>query len=168
MNETLLELNSNQEIEWNMKIVLLYRSFSIIFIITGTICNIISALVYSKKKMHHTSYSIYLFVLAIVDLGVTWIGNLRFIIMFTIINTSINEKNVDYYDLFFSNGFDLRETSLVFCRLHRFLTYYLLHCSSCLLCILSIDRFFGVVLVLKSSRFCTVKLAKRVIIGIIV
>jgi hypothetical protein len=85
MNETLLELNSNQEIEWKMKIVLLYRSFSIIFIITGTICNIISALVYSKKKMHQTSYSIYLFVLAIVDLGVTWIGNLRFIIMFTII-----------------------------------------------------------------------------------
>jgi hypothetical protein len=162
MNQTISTIETTTE---KTKIILLYRCFSLIFIIIGTICNLISAIVYSKKRMRLTSYSIYLFVLAIVDLSVTWVGNLRFILMFFKIDLNDEYINNNGQELYFSSGLDLRETSLIMCRLHRFLTYYLLQLSSCLLCLLSIDRFFGVVLVLKSSRYCTIYVAKRIIIA---
>lgn len=156
LSDILMEQNDNiYKNEDDIKIVYIYRIFSVLFIITGTICNILSAIVYSKRKMLTKSYSIYLLVLALVDLSVTWIGNTRFILMFFKIGYS-NKFNLWY-------GFDIREISLISCRLHRFLTYFLLQFSSCLLCMLNIDRFIGCVLVLKSTSYCKASIAKRIV-----
>jgi hypothetical protein len=65
-------------------------------------------------------------------------------------------------------GIDIRETSLVLCKIHKFLTYFSLQLSSCLLSMLSIDRFFGVVLALKAFTFNKKSLAHRVSIILII
>lgn len=41
---------------------------------------------------------------------------------------------------FFLLGFDVRSTSFVVCRVHRFTTYFLLQLSSCLLALMTLDR----------------------------
>ena len=117
----------------------------------GTVTNLISAIVYSKKKMRKTSYSFYLFSLALADLSITIIGNSRLAVM--------------HYK---SAGFDLRETSAAACRLHKFLTYFFLHLSSVILCFLNIDRFFGCVLASKASMFCKPITARLIVLGTIV
>ncbi|CAF0795434.1 unnamed protein product [Brachionus calyciflorus] len=152
----------------------IYRIFTSLFLIIGTVTNILSAIVYSRKKMRKTSYSVYLFALAIVDLCVTINGNTRIFLMafefdFLKTNQSNLQKSFDSYSnqkIF--KGIDIRETSLVACRTHRFLTYFFLQLSSVILCLLSIDRFFGCVLVLKSSRFCKPSIARKIILICIV
>jgi hypothetical protein len=148
---------------------LIYRVFTVLFLIVGSITNLLSAIVYSRKKMQKTSYSFYLFALAIVDLCVTVNGNTRLVLMsFDLDLTVSNHKQKQTpRDLIFK-GFDLRETSLAMCRVHRFLTYYLLQLSSILLCMLSIDRFFGVVLALKAFTFNKISIARKVILIAIV
>jgi hypothetical protein len=128
---------------------IIYRIFSVLFLVIGTSTNILSILVYSKKHMRKTSYSLYLLELAIVDLFVIMIGNARYAI-------------ISYF------GIDIRETSLVLCKIHKFLTYFSLQLSSCLLSMLSIDRFFGVVLALKAFTFNKKSLSHRVSIILIV
>lgn len=128
---------------------IIYRIFSVLFLVIGTSTNLLSILVYSKKHMRKTSYSLYLLELAIVDLFVIVIGNTRYAI-------------ISYF------GIDIRETSLVLCKIHKFLTYFSLQLSSCLLSMLSIDRFFGVVLALKAFTFNKKSLAHRVSIILII
>ena len=61
-------------------------------------------------------------------------------------------------------GFDIRETSIVVCRMQRFFTYYSLQLSSCLLCLLSIDRFFGIVLALKAFQLNRSSIARKIVV----
>jgi hypothetical protein len=136
------------------QVVVFYRCFSVLFLAVGTICNILSVAVYSRKHMRQTSFAIYLLALAIVDMCITWIGNVRFILMFY--NFGLPKTT--------ALGFDIRETSIAMCRLHKFFTYYFLQLSSVILCMLNIDRFVGCVLVLRSSLYCTATVAKRWII----
>lgn len=148
----------------------IYKTFTICFLITGTLTNALSALVYSKKHMRKTSYSVYLFSLAIVDFLVTLNGNLRLLFMcydMTWLKEALSYESTrllepDYVRMIFA-GVDVRLTSLFACRMHRFLTYLLMEFSSVILSALSIDRFFGCVLVLKSSRFCKPSVAIRVV-----
>lgn len=152
----------------------IYKAFTIIFLLVGSTTNILSAIVYSRKKMRRSSYSVYLFVLAIVDLCVTINGNTRIFLMsfefdFLKSNHSDNQKvygPISSRPIF--KGFDIRETSLAACRIHRFLTYYFLQLSSVILCLLSIDRFIGCVLVLKSSYFCKPSMARKIIIAVMI
>jgi hypothetical protein len=65
--------------------------------------------------MRKTSYSFYLFSLAIADLSITLIGNLRLALKH------------------YKKDFDIRELSLASCRIHLFLTYYFLQLSSIIL-----------------------------------
>ena len=61
-------------------------------------------------------------------------------------------------------GFDIRETSIIMCRMQYFITYYFLQLSSCTLCLLSIDRFFGIVLALKAFQFNRSSIARKVVL----
>ena len=142
--------------------LLIYRIFTVTFLILGTVTNAISAIIYSKKKMRKTSYSFYLFSLAICDLCVTITGNSRLAV---IVFTTSNSPTVENETLF--DGFDLRESSIVACRMHKFFTYFFLELSSIILCFLNIDRFFGCVLVLKASKFCKASVAKRLVLSAI-
>jgi hypothetical protein len=150
---------------------IIFRVFTVLFLIVGSITNLLSAIVYSRKKMQKTSYSFYLFALAIVDLCVTVNGNTRLVLMsynFDLVPSNhSNKQQQTPRDIIFK-GFDIRETSIVMCRVHRFLTYYLLQLSSILLCMLSIDRFFGVVLALKAFTFNKISIARKVILIAIV
>jgi hypothetical protein len=177
----------------------IYKIFPIVFLVVGTIANILSAIVYSKKKMRKSSYSVYLLTLAIVDLFVTLTGNTRILLMsydldifFPVdmhtanltadIASIADEFNATTrtlipfrefqrvhlqhtvsHDAIF-HGVDLRETSIYACRIHRFLTYFWLQFSSIILCMLSIDRFFGCVLVLKASRLCKPSIARKIVV----
>lgn len=149
----------------------IYKAFTIIFLLIGSASNILSAIVYSRKKMRRSSYSVYLFTLAIVDLCVTVNGNSRIFLM-SFEFDFFKSDQTEYQKLFDTiskqqifRGFDIRETSLTACRLHRFLTYYFLQLSSVILCLLSIDRFFGCVLVLKSNHFCKPSMARKIILA---
>jgi hypothetical protein len=182
----------------------IYKTFPIVFLAVGTVANILSAVIYSKKKMRKTSYSVYLFTLAIVDLFVTLTGNTRILLMsydFTIFHvdvgnvksnssvlvTDVNDQEKsssqsstlipfrEFQRLFLQHsashdaifkGVDIRETSVLACRLHRFLTYFLMQLSSSILCMLSIDRFFGCVLVLKAGRLCKPSIARKIVLAI--
>ena len=140
----------------------IYKTFSITFLVVGLITNLISAIIYSKKKMRKSSYSVYLLALAIVDLFVILNGNSRLVLMSFLEDTNYNSRNTsDEANIF--KGYDIRETSIVVCRLHMFFTYYSLELSSCILCLLSIDRFFGIVLALKAFRFNRSSIAHKVI-----
>lgn len=147
----------------------IYKIFTVCFLVVGTLANLLSALVYARKHMRKTSYSIYLFSLAIVDLLVTLNGNARLLLM----SYDVGKDNLDYEAtrqlepastrMIFA-GVDVRLTSLLACKLHRFSTYLLMELSSVILSALSIDRFFGCVLVLKSARFCKPNIAARVVV----
>lgn len=141
----------------------IYKVFTLVFLIVGTSTNIISAIVYSSKKMRKTSYSVYLFALAIVDLCVTVNGNTRIFLMSYEIDALKSHNLPSTSNPYIFKGFDIRQTSLAMCRVHRFLTYFFLQFSSVILCLLSIDRFFGCVLVLKASRFCKPSVARRIV-----
>ena len=113
---------------------IIYTIVPTLYLFIGTATNLLSVLVYSKKHMRKTSYSLYLLELAVVDMFVILIGNGRYA-----------------FESYF--GVDIRDKSLLFCKVHKFLTYFFLQLSSCLLSMLSIDRFFGVVFVLKAFTF---------------
>jgi hypothetical protein len=105
--------------------------------------------------MRKTSYSFYLFALSIADLIVTLLGNIRL----AIIHYNNYDTNKQYEEEQYL--YDIREHSLIACRLHRFLTYYFLQLSSIILCLLNVERLFGCVLILKSSQFCTPSIARK-------
>lgn len=147
-----------------MKIeAVLYQCFTITFIIIGSFTNIISAIVYSRKKMRSKSYSIYLFSLAIADLCTTIIGNIRLAMLHFNISYFVNNQYLNEY-----GGIDIRETSLVFCRVHSFLTYFFLQFSSMMICLLNVDRVLGVVRTLQINKFCKASTAKCLVSAVAV
>ncbi len=137
----------------------IYQAFTVLFICVGTITNLISARVYSKKQMRKTSYSTYLFSLAVVDLCVTLTGNTRLAFMYyNIALLAPTHANTSLFNT--HGGFDIREYSAVTCRLHIFFTYYLTQLSSTILCFLNLDRVFGVVSTLQARKFCKARTAR--------
>jgi hypothetical protein len=83
----------------------------------------------------------------------------------TAITTTTNTTNTSsLFNSFVFRGIDIRETSMAACRIQRFLTYFFLEMSSCILCLLSIDRFFGIVLVLKAFRFNRASIAHKIVL----
>ena len=92
-----------------------------IIISTGVIGNVINIIIFSKKQMRRSSTYYFLIYLSAFDLLVLLICAM---------------------DVFLRYGFqiEIREHSLLFCRLHTFLTYFLIHASSLILMIISVDR----------------------------
>lgn len=135
---------------------LVYQIFTVGFILIGTVTNIISAIVYSSKRLRKTSYSTYLFVLAVADLCTTIAGNSRLTLMYYDLSWLVPGDYLNKY-----NGFDVRELSLVSCRLHIFFTYYFTQLASTILCFVNLDRVFGVV----ASKSITRKTARMMVLG---
>nr|QVK45807.1 G protein-coupled receptor [Proales similis] len=142
-------------------VALIYQIFTVLFLVVGCINNSLTIMIYSKKRMQKSSYSVYLLALAVVDLLATIFGNTRLMIMAYDLGWSMPVRTAPS-GIF--KGIDIRELSIVSCRIHRFFTYFLLQMSSVILCLLSIDRFFGVVLALKSYTFKKVSVARKVIV----
>lgn len=141
-------------------IALIYQVFTVVFISVGTFTNATSAYVYSRKLMRKTSYSTYLFSLAFVDMLVTLTGNIRLGLMFYNTGDLVDDAVNSNYP-----GFDIRELSIVSCRLHIFFTYYFLQLSSTIICLLNLDRVFGVLSSLRARKFCKPSIARRLVIS---
>ena len=92
-----------------------------LIIATGVVGNIINIIIFSRKQMRRSSTFYFLIYLSSFDLLVLLICA---------------------SDVFLKYGLQvhIRHQSLLLCRLHTFLTYFLIHASSFILMIISIDR----------------------------
>jgi hypothetical protein len=121
----------------------------IFFLVFGTISNILSIIVFTRKEMKKFSSFCYFAFLNAINLAVLYITLIRVIMEF-------NFKT------------DIRVLSIPVCKIHVFLTYMLGHLSSLLLCVISVDRVISVMFLHRSKQFCTPKMAYNVTIGLIV
>ena len=119
----------------------------ICFAILGTIANILSIIVFTRKEMRKFSSFCYFAVLNGVNLAFLYVTTIR----------AVMEFNFDT---------DIRRLSLFSCKTHLFLTYFLSHLSSMLLCMISIDRVISVMFLRKAKEVCTPKTAFWVSVGL--
>ena len=126
----------------------LWPTVPIIFLLIGTLLNISSSLVFLRHKMLKSSSFCYFGVLNIVNAAYLLVTMSR----------SISENNFNS---------DIRHLSLFSCKTHVFLTYFLSHLSSLILCAISIDRAISVMFLIRAKSICTPKVAFKVIIGLI-
>ena len=126
----------------------LWPTVPIVFLLLGTLLNILSILVFIRREMIKFSSFCYFAVLNIVNIAY----------LFVTMSRSISEYNFDS---------DIRLLSLFGCKTHVFLTYFLSHLSSLILCAISIDRTISVMFLRKAKELCTPTVAFRVTIGLI-
>nr|QVK45800.1 G protein-coupled receptor [Proales similis] len=110
------------------------------FLVLGTVCNILSIIVFTRKEMRKFSSFCYFAILNGVNLAVLYVTMIRVIM------------NFNFHT-------DLRQLSLFSCKLHVFLTYFLGHLSSMLLCVISIDRVISVTFLQQAKTLCTPRIA---------
>jgi len=115
---------------------------AIIIFIVGLIGNIICLIIFNKLKKNSTF--IYLAFLSIIDIFVLLFG-LGDIIL------------ISYFN------YVIRNSSLVICRVHSFLTYASTHLSSLILASISIDRAIATNMITFSKIYCKPNVAYKVI-----
>lgn len=115
-------------------VIYIYISPCIIFI--GTVANILSILVLSRKSMRRSTTMFYLLVLSSADLLVLYTGLLRHWI-------------IKAFEI------DLRLLSGFICKLHVFLVYFSLDFASWILVAVTVDRCVSVIMPLKVKLCCT-------------
>ena len=113
----------NKQVLTDIELISLYviKIVSPILFSIGIMGNILILLILLKKRNRVTSTAMLLTVLAISDL----------VIIFTSIFTQ-------WMDVMWS--WDIRAVNIVFCKLHVFLTYFSVHFSSWLLCLITFER----------------------------
>jgi hypothetical protein len=118
------------------------------FVILGTIANILSIIVFTRKEMRKFSSFCYFAFLNGINLAVLYVTMVRAIMEF-------NFKT------------DIRQLSLFSCKMHLFLTYFLSHLSSLVLCMISVDRVISVMFLRKAKDVCTPRTAFRVTLALV-
>lgn len=68
----------------------------------------------------------------------------------------------------FNFNSDIRILNLFICKIHVFLTYFLSHLSSFLLCTISVDRVISVMFLRKAKDLCTPRVAFYITIGLVI
>jgi hypothetical protein len=126
-------------------ISILQEEFSFIWIVFGTIGNILSLLVLLRRKMRIHSTFTYLTILSLCDTLVLYFGLLR--------DFLVNKYKIDV------NG-DL------FCKFHVFSFYFVLHMASWLLVAVNVDRLIAASFLSFSKKWCTPRTAIKVSIWI--
>lgn len=121
----------------------LWPIIPIFFLILGTILNILAILVFLRREMIKYSSFCYFAILNIVNLAFLYVTIIRIIM----------EHNFKS---------DIRKLSLFSCKTHVFLTYFLSHLSSLLLCAISVDRAISVMFLRKAKELCTPRIAFKV------
>ena len=120
-----------------------------IFLVVGTIANILSIIVFTRKEMRKFSSFCYFAMLNIVNLAFLYVTFLR----------SIMQYNFEI---------DIRTSSVFLCKTHVFFTYFLSHLSSLLLCTISIDRVISVMFIRRAKDLCTPRVAFMVTLFLII
>ncbi|RNA15991.1 FMRFamide receptor-like [Brachionus plicatilis] len=119
----------------------LQQETSLVWIIFGTIGNILSLFVLLRRKMRIHSTFTYLTILAICDTLVLYFGLLR--------DFLVNKYNLDI------NGD-------ILCKFHVFSFYFVLHMASWLLVAVNIDRLIAASFLSLSKTWCTPRTAIKV------
>ena len=127
----------------------IWPTFPIGFLVLGTVANILSIVVFLRREMRRFSSFCYFAVLNAVNLAVLYVTLMRVI--------------MDY-----NFHTDIRTLSMFACKAHVFLTYFLGHLSSLLLCMISIDRVISVMFLRRAKDLCTPSMAKRVTLALII
>lgn len=137
--------SSENRFEYTNQIAFKYiwPTFPIGFLILGTIANILSIIVFTRKEMRRFSSFCYFAFLNATNLALLYVTLTR-----VIMDYNLNR--------------DLRTISLPICKIHVFLTYFLSHLSSLLLCMISIDRVISVMFIHRAKDFCTPRVAFKV------
>lgn len=123
--------------------------FPIGFLILGTIGNILSIIIFTRREMRKFSSFCYFALLNGVNLAVLYVTMIRVIL------------NFNFHS-------DIRLINLSVCKTHVFLTYFLSHLSSFLICTISIDRVISVMFLHKAKLLCTPRVAFNVSCGIVI
>jgi hypothetical protein len=125
-----------------------------ILIAGGTLGNVLSFAVMLRKKIRHTTTSLYLLVLSVVDTVVLYTGLLR-----------LYMKN--------TSGFDIRHSSALACKFHLFSVYASQQFDSWILVSVTLERLCAVFLPYKSKeiftkQFATLSLVIQALVIIII
>lgn len=115
-----------------------------VLIFVGTILNIFSIIVLSKKSLRNNTTMFYLLVLSITDLLVLYIGLFRYWL--------INAFN-----------FDIRIYGSWICKIHAFLVYFSLDFSSWILVAMTVDRCISIMMPLRAKVCCSVSKSRIVV-----
>ncbi|RNA22587.1 FMRFamide receptor-like [Brachionus plicatilis] len=118
----------------------IWPTFPVGFLILGTIANILSIIVFTRKEMRRFSSFCYFAFLNATNLALLYV--------------TLTRVMMDY-----NLNRDLRTINLPICKIHVFLTYFLSHLSSLLLCMISIDRVISVMFIHRAKDFCTPRVA---------
>ena len=127
--------------------VRIWQIVSPLLLLVGTVGNILTIIVLSKRRSRYNSTAVYLCALAISDIVVLNTGLLRQWMLYTF-------------------DFDLRGLTSVMCKIHLFLVYWSTQCSSWFLVAMTCERFMGVWLPHKVKQGCTRRAALFVIFAI--
>ena len=128
--------------------VLLWQIVSPILLVCGTIGNVLSVVVLSRKSMNTSVSSAYLLGLSVADLLVLHVGLLR-------------------QWLRYLTGFDIRTASNLLCKIHWWLLYVTLDLSVWLLTMVTIERVISTFKPFSTRILCTQKRAQVVIISVL-
>ncbi|XP_060586420.1 neuromedin-U receptor 2-like [Ruditapes philippinarum] len=120
--------------------VRIWKTIPPIFLVLGTLGNLLTIVVLMRSKSRLSSTALYLSALAVSDLLVLWLGLLRQWIIYM-------------FDI------DVRHLSEAGCKIHIFLVYFATQCSSWLLVAVTSERFIGVWLPHKVKQGCTPRIA---------
>ena len=115
-----VEDSLGQILSFNRKVIhLMQDETSLLWIIFGTVGNLLSLMVLLRKKMRIHSTFTYLTLLALCDTFVLYFGLLR-----------------DYL----AYNYNINVNGVFFCKMHVFFFYFVLHMASWLLVAVNIDR----------------------------
>ncbi|XP_076465414.1 cysteinyl leukotriene receptor 1-like [Babylonia areolata] len=120
-----------------------------LFLVVGTLGNVMSVVVMSRKNMRRSNAAIYLIVMAVVDLVVLYTGLLR-------------------HWIFHEFGYDIRHTSDGFCRVHALLVYASLQTSVWILVAFTFERVVSVYWPHQVKHLCTTKTSAVTLVAIAV
>ena len=128
--------------------VLIWQIVSPILMVCGTIGNVLSVVVLSRKNLIQSVSSTYLLSLSVADLSVLWVGLLR--------------QWMRYL------GFDIRTAANWICKLHWWFLYVTLDISVWLLVMVTVERLITTFKPFTNRVLCTKKRAKIVICAIVI
>lgn len=119
-----------------------------LLLLFGTVGNVLTIVVLSRRRSRNSSTAAYLCALAVSDI--------------VVLNTGLLRQWVTVI-----SDFDMRTVSVANCKIHLFLVYLSTQCSSWFLVAVTTERFVGVWLPHKVKHGCTRRTALMVIAGIV-
>ena len=132
MNATLIQLHNSTDVQHTTATRWIWGVYGILLLGFGTVGNVLSILVLKRPLLWRMPLTMYLMVLAVVDLLVLWIGLLEWWLV----------KSFNFY---------IQDLNVEVCSLMRFLVYLLPYLSAAIVTAISVQRFISIVFPLRAK-----------------